>query len=97
MKKVPKIKNKIKTKLLILKNSCYKLRANYQLPLYLCKLIYDLDGSESVDYVKYLMEMSQHLLRVSQYYKKFRFAEKESEQVIKNGLKKLGYVVDVNA
>ena len=86
-----------KLKLLTIKSKTYELRSRHQLPFYLCKLIYELDGSEDVNYIKFLISMTEHCLRVNGYYKKFKFAEKETENMIKNGLKKMGSCIDVLA
>lgn len=89
---------KYKSKILIIKQQVYKARANYQLPFYLAYLVYQLDGSEEINYIKYLMEMTKHCLRVPKYYKQYPFADKEMEKMIKDGLFKLGYsVIDVHA
>ena len=69
---------KNKLSLSYLKYTALKLRANRQLPFYLCKLIQALTGDESEDYVRYLMTSCEHLLRVKDYYKKFPLADEEA-------------------
>lgn len=92
------MKKKNKIKIATLKYQAYKLRANYQIPLYLAYLINKLDGSEELLYVKYLMECSMHFMRIKNYYKRFKESEKESEKIIKDGLFKLGYqVLDIKS
>lgn len=89
---------KHRIKIATLKYNALKLRANKQIPLYLAYLINQLDGSEDTRYMRFLIEMSQHMMRVKNYYKLYPLAEKESEEIIKNGLVELGYsVIDVHA
>lgn len=80
-----------KTKLAIIKYKVLELRSNRQIPYFLAKLINDLTGKEETKYVQYLLEMTEHMLRVKGYYKKFPIAEKDAEKFIKDGLFKLGY------
>lgn len=89
---------KIRAKLLQVKNKTLQLRVYNQLPFYLCKLIYELDGTEDNKYVQFLMEMTKHFLRIKGYYKQYPLEDKASESVIKDGLHKLGYtILDNNA
>lgn len=80
-----------KSQLAIIKNRTFQLRVNRQLPLKLTQLIYDLNGKEETKYVQFLLQMSEHFLRVKWYYKKYPMAEKEAEEVITDGLHKLGF------
>lgn len=89
---------KNKTTITMLKYYALKLRANRQLPFYLCYLIQRLDGTEEVNYISFLKQLSEHLLRIKNYYKRYPQAEDEAEKSIKEGLTKLGYqVIDINA
>lgn len=91
-------KKKYKSKILIIKQQTFKARACYQIPFYLCYLVYQLDGSEEINYIKFLMEMTKHYLRIKNYYKLYPLADKEAEKLIKDGLFKMGYsVIDVHA
>ena len=77
---------KSKTQIAVIKYQTLKLRGTYQLPLYLTKLIMDLNGHESVTYVQFLMTATEHYLRTKNYYKKYKEAEKICEDQIKQGL-----------
>lgn len=87
------MKKKHKITIATLKYRALELRKNYQIPFYLVYLINQLDGTEETKYIQTLKEFSMHTLRVKWYYKLFPNAEKETELVIKNGLKKLGFTV----
>ena len=82
---------KLKLSISVLKYNALKLRANRQLPFYLCKLIQNLNGDEGEGYIKYLMSCSEHFLRVKGYYKKYPLFDEEATKLIKEDFKKLGY------
>lgn len=92
------MKKRNKVKIATLKYQAYKLRANYQIPLYLAYLINHLDGTEEINYIKFLMECSLHYMRIKGYYKKFKGFDDEATKNIKDGLFKLGYqVLDIKS
>lgn len=82
---------KNKLSVIVLKYNAFKLRTNRQLPFYLCKLIQDLKGDEDINYLTFLKESAEHLLRVKGYYKKYPLADDEATKLIKEGLQKLGF------
>ena len=82
MKKIP---------LRIIKCKALELRSKRQIPLYLAKLISELTGKEDTKYVQVLLEMSEHMLRVNGYYKKYPDEDKQCEEIIKEALQKFGY------
>lgn len=87
-----KNKNKVnKTKIAQIKYQALKLRTNRQLPFYLVKLINELTGDESIQYVQWLMQMSKHYLRLKNYYKEFPETEKIAEDQLKESRLKLGF------
>lgn len=65
--------NKAKISLLLarVKKNTITLRSSYQLPLYLTKLILDLNVHSDEVYIKDLMNLSTLYLRVKNFYKKF--------------------------
>lgn len=70
---------KIKTKinLATLKYQAVNLRGNYQIPLKLYVLIANLSEDSSVEQIKFLLDASEHLLRVRGYYKKYHDQDKQ--------------------
>lgn len=80
-----------KTKIAQVKYQALKLREKKQIPYYLTKLITDLTGDESAEYVIWLVNMSEHYLRIKGYYKKYPEAEAECEKQLKESKLNLGY------
>ena len=80
-----------KIPLRIIKCKALELRSKRQIPLYLAKLISELTGKEDTKYVQVLLEMSEHMLRVNGYYKKYADEDKQCEEIIKEALQKFGY------
>ena len=80
-----------KSKIAFIKCRTLELRSKRQIPLILAKLISELTGKEDTKYLEYLIEMSEHFLRVPNYYKKYPQEEKHAEDVVLYGLKSLGF------
>lgn len=75
---------KNKLKLEIVKYNALKLRRTYQLPYQLVYYITQLNELDNVEWVTYLMSMTEHLLRVKGYYKKYPQAEQEANTQLKH-------------
>lgn len=88
------MKAKVKVQLAVLKNNALKLNARKQLPFFLVKCIYNIKETDSTEYVKLLMELTTHYLRVKDYYKIFASAEKQANEDIKGILEEKGYIND---
>ena len=76
-----KITNKIKIS--SLKYYAIKLRANYQLPYYLCYLIRQLRDDTDINVVALLSRLSEDLMRLKGYYKKYPSAEQSANEALK--------------
>lgn len=74
-----------------LKNKALALRNSYQLPLYLTTLIYNVTNECNVDYVRCLLNLTEQLLRVKGFYKKFPQADKESKDIVVKYLNRMGF------
>lgn len=74
-----------------MKYQALKLRNNKQIPYYLAKCINDLTGEENTTYVRWLIEMSKHYLRLKNYYKEYPEADEEAERQLKEARLKLGF------
>lgn len=75
-------------KLEVVKYNALKLRKNYQLPYQLVYYINQLDKESDINWVKYLVSMSEHLLRVKGYYKKYPIAEEDANEQLRNDFNK---------
>lgn len=73
----------------LIKDKALKLRVNHQLPLELVKEILKIDKKTDEKKVRYLMELTNHLLRVKGYYKKYPSVHDECNKNIKDDLRKL--------
>lgn len=73
----------------LIKDKALKLRINNQLPLGLVKEILKITTQTDIKKVRYLMECSQHLLRVKGYYKKYPTIHDECNKKIKEDLDKM--------
>lgn len=80
MKKLNNLSNKFL--LMRLKKVAIDLRANYQIPYMLCKLIRDLDNNCSMVQINYLKSQCEHLMRVKGYYKKYPSLDKTLNESI---------------
>lgn len=89
-----KKKNRVKFQLILLKNNALKLNANKQLPFELVHRILVLKDDSDINYVKFLMELCTHYLRIKNYYKIFANAEKQANDDIKGMLKDKGFITD---
>lgn len=70
-------------KLEVLKYNALKLRRSFQLPYQLVYYINQLTFDTDVKWVSYLVSMSEHLLRVKGYYKKYPQAERDANAQLK--------------
>lgn len=82
-----KIKRKID--LATLKYQAVKLRGNYQIPLGLYVLITNLTDESTEKQIMFLLDASEHLLRVRGYYKKYHDQDKQIGQQLREQYKKL--------
>ena len=85
---------RVKIQLVLLKTNAMKLNANKQLPFELVHRIQLLKEDSDINYVKFLMELCTHYLRIKNYYKTFAEAEKQANEDIKGMLKDKGYITD---
>lgn len=86
------MKKKISLKLAIIKNLALKLNTAKQLPFKLVKAIIDLTPEDSNEKVKLLMALTEHYLRVKNYYKNYADAHKQANADIEALLKEKGYI-----
>lgn len=86
-----KEKKASKVSLAMLKYRALELRKNYQLPFYLTTLINGLKSTENIDYVQCLVMLTEKLLRVKNYYKKYAEEDKASKQFVLKALSDLGF------
>lgn len=77
-----KIKNN-KINIATLKYYSIILRANYQLPYYLTYLIRQLDVNTDVKIVALLSRLSEDLMRLKGYYKKYPNAENSANELLR--------------
>lgn len=73
-----------KIKLEVLKYNALQLRKKRQLPYLLVYYITQLTSDSNINWTSYLMTMSEHLLRVKGYYKKYPVAEQDANEQIKH-------------
>lgn len=86
------MKKKISLKLATIKNMTLKLNTAKQLPFKLVKAIMDLTPEDSIEKVKFLMALTEHYLRVKNYYKNYADAHKQANADIEGLLKEKGYL-----
>lgn len=84
----------VNRKIALLKKNCMRLRANYQLPNELCVEIIRLGYNDNVKYVKHLMDLCEHYLRVAGYYKKYPQLHAETNKIISEDLKQFKISID---
>lgn len=77
-----------KIKLEVLKYNALKLRKNFQLPYKLVYFINQLTSDSDINWFKYLISMSEHLLRVKGYYKKYPIAEQDANEQLSSDYRK---------
>ena len=75
----------------LIKDKTLKLRVNHQIPLELVKEILKIDKKTDEKKVRYLMELTNHLLRVKGFYKKYPSVHDECNKKIKEDLRKLDF------
>lgn len=64
------------------KNSAIQLRLKYMIPIELVRAINNLDDRANEQDIRYLMELSEHYVRVNGYYKRFPHIEKKFNEEI---------------
>ena len=75
--------NKNKKLLVQLKTNSYKLRVQGSLPFQLVYYISQLDESSPIDWINYLKQQCEHMLRIKGYYNRYTDIEKQFDEVIK--------------
>lgn len=80
-------------KLSIIKFNSIKLRGDFQIPLFLCKCINDLTDSSPVDYVSYLISLTECYMRVKGFYKKYPKFDNLYSRKIKKDLEERGFIL----
>lgn len=79
----------VSVRIALIKKNTITLRAQYQIPRYLAKLILDIDKNTSIEYISDLILLTNMYMRVKGFYKKFpQFEEIYKQEIVEYFKKK---------